>query len=125
MVKQVSVFQPGWVKTAADQRPPLNEGRLSAEETASVGAYLEAGAVVMHTTKRGIDILADDDPVVPLTTRTDGEFVWTGPVTYYVQTYGIAPDPEFLAYVRSRDYQPRVPTREEIEAAAAVFMPPR
>ncbi|MBO0980397.1 hypothetical protein [Microbacterium sp. SD291] len=125
MVKQVSVFQPGWVQTAADQRPSLNEERLSDDEAAAVGAYLDAGTVVMHTTVRGIDILADDDPVIPLTTRTDGEFVWTGPVTYYVQTYGVAPDPEFLEYVRARDYQPRVPNDEEIEAAAAVFMPPR
>jgi hypothetical protein len=125
MIKQVSVFEPGWVATAPGQRPPLNEARLPEDEAARVGEYLEAGAVVMHTTALGVDVLKDDEKIVPLTIRTDGEYVWTGPVTYYVQTYGVAPDAEFLAHVRARDYQVRVPSDAEIEAAAAVFAPPR
>lgn len=124
MVTQVSVFQPGWVASAPGERPPLNDARLSPEESARVAAYLEAGAPVMHTTARGIDVLQDDAQVVPLTIRTDGEYVWTGPVTYYVQTYGVAPDDAFLAYVRERDYAPRIPSEDEIRAAAAVFAPP-
>ncbi|MET0297844.1 MAG: hypothetical protein ABW024_10610 [Microbacterium sp.] len=124
-MKQVSVFQPGWVKTADDPRPPLNDERLSEEDAARVGAYLEAGAVVMHTTARGVDVLKDDEKVIPLTIRTDGEYVWTGPVTYYVQTYGVAPDAEFLAHVRARDYQVGEVSPAEVEAAAAVFAPPR
>ena len=61
---------------------------------------------------------------VPLTIRTDGEYVWTGPVTYYVQTYGVAPDPDFLAHVRAQGYEARTPTDDEIAAAAKVFAPP-
>ena len=125
MVKQVSVFQPGSVQTAAGARPLLNEERLSEEEQALVGAYLEAGAVVMHTTARGIDILRNDEQVVPMTIRTDGEYVWTGPVTYYVQTHGVAPDPGFLEYVRARNYKNRVPDEAEVHAAAQVFTPGR
>ena len=125
MIKQVSVFQPGWVPTAPGQRPLLNAERLPEAEAVRVGAYLEAGAAVMHTTALGIDILRDDEKVVPLTIRTDGEYVWTGPVTYYVQTYGVAPDADFLAHVRARDYRVRVASEAEVEAAAAVFAPPR
>ncbi|WP_439591213.1 hypothetical protein [Microbacterium sp.] len=125
MIKQVTVFEPGWVPTAPGQRPPLSEERLSEEEAARVGDYLQAGAVVMHTTALGIDVLDNDEKVVPMTIRTDGEYVWTGPVTYYVQTYGVAPDADFLAHVRARDYQVRVPSEAEIEQAAAVFAPPR
>lgn len=84
-----------------------------------MAAYLEAGAVVLHTTARGADVLADDAPIIPLTIRTDGEYVWTGPVTYYVRTYGVAPDTAFLEHVRARDYVPRVPSTSEIQAAAA------
>lgn len=125
MMKQVSVFQPGWVKTASDQRPPLNQERLSDEEAARVGDYLEAGAVVMHTTALGIDVLKNDEKIVPLTIRTDGEYVWTGPVTYYVQTYAVAPDADFLAHVRDRDFRMPDVSAAQIEAAAAVFAPPR
>lgn len=123
MVKQVSVFQPDSVQTAQGARPLLNKERLSEEERALVGAYLNAGAVVLHTTVRGIDILRNDEQVVPMTIRTDGEYVWTGPVTYYVQTYGVAPDPGFLEYVRARGYENRVPDEAEIHAAAQVFTP--
>jgi len=122
MVTEVSVFEPGWVPTAPGQRPPLSEARLPADEAARVSAYLEAGAVVMHTTARGVDVLDGDAPVVPLTIRTDGEYVWTGPVTYYVQTYGVAPDADFLAYLKARDYEVRVPSREEIAAAQALIL---
>lgn len=124
MVEQVSVFQPG-MQTAGGKRPLLNEERLSEKEQALVGAYLDTGAVVMHTTARGIDILRNDEQVVPMTIRTDGEYVWTGPVTYYVQTHGVAPDPRFLEYVRARGYENRVPDQAEIEAAAQVFAPER
>jgi len=117
MVKRVSVFQPEWTPSTPGERPPLNAERLSEEETALVGAYLEAGAVVAHTTALGIDILADDAQVVPMTIRTDGEYVWNGPVTYYVQTYGVAPDAEFLSYVRERGYENRVPDEDEVKAA--------
>ncbi len=86
-----------------------------------MAAYLEAGAVVLHTTARGADVLADDAPIIPLTIRTDGEYVWTGPVTYYVRTYGVAPDTAFLEHVRARDYVPRVPSTSEIQAAAALM----
>ncbi|MET0812325.1 MAG: hypothetical protein ABWY03_04670 [Microbacterium sp.] len=125
MIKQVSVFQPGWAPTAPGQRPPLNDARLPEDEATRLGDYLESGAVVMHTTALGIDVLADDAKVVPMTIRTDGEYVWTGPVTYYVQTYGVAPDPDFLAHVKARDYQMPAVSQAEVEAAAAVFAPPR
>ena len=121
MVKQVSVFQAGSVQAAEGAQPLLNEERLSEEEKSLVGAYLEAGAVVMHTTARGIDILRSGERVVPMTIRTDGEYVWTGPVTYYVLTYGVAPDPGFLEYVRARAYVNRVPDESEIHEAAQVF----
>lgn len=121
MVTEVSVFAPEGGASASGGRPPLNADRLSPDEAARVGDYLEQGAVVMHTTARGVDVLDGDAPVVPLTIRTDGEYVWTGPVTYYVQKYGVAPDAAFLAHVRARDYEPRHPSEDEIAAAAAYY----
>lgn len=121
MVTEVSVFQSDGTDTA-EGRPVLNAGRLSPDEAARVGAYLEAGATVMHTTVRGADMLDGDAPVIPLTIRTDGQYVWTGPVTYYVQTYGVAPDDEFLAYLRAREYEVRVPTDAEVAAAAQLIL---
>jgi|NGEPerStandDraft_6_1074524.scaffolds.fasta_scaffold105742_2 hypothetical protein len=120
MVEKVSVFKPGWVRTSATERAPLNDERLSPEDSAALGAYLENGTVVMHTTDRTRDVLADnDDKVVPLTVRTDGKYVWTGPVAYYVQKYAVAPEREFIDYVKARKYETRTPTDAEIAEAIA------
>ncbi len=117
MFTEVSIFQNHGAPVDGG-RPRLNEQRLSPDEQSKVSQYLEAGATVLHTHARGIDILANDAPVVPATIRTDGEYVWTGAVTYYVQTYGVAPDEEFLAYLRARDYAVPTPTDAQISAAA-------
>lgn len=119
--KEATVFPVGWSPATPDTRPPLNEGRLSDDEKLLVGGYLENGVIVARTTARGVDILAGDAPVVPATIRTDGEYVWTGAVTYYVQTYGVAPNEEFLQYLRDRGYEQRIPSKEELDAAMAVF----
>ena len=122
MVKKVSVFKAGWVRTSPSERAPLNDGRLSPDEAAALGAYLENATVVMHTTNRTRDVLADDDAqVVPLTVRTDGTYVWAGPVAYYVQKYGVAPDQDFIDYAKTRNYEVRTPSDDEIaEAAEAI-----
>lgn len=122
MVKKVSVFKAGWVRSSPDERAPLSDERLSPDEAAALADYLENGTVVMHTTNRTRDVLADDDAqVVPLTVRTDGAYVWAGPVAYYVRKYGVAPDQDFIDYAKSRDYEVRTPSEEEIaEAAQAI-----
>jgi len=111
VVKKVSVFKAGWVRTTPTERPPLNEGRLDPEEAAALGAYLESATVIMHTATRIQDVLADDDSqVVPLTVRTDGVYVWPGPVVYYVQRYGVEQNRDFVDYARNRDYVVRTPS---------------
>ncbi|MEQ6896299.1 hypothetical protein [Microbacterium sp. KR10-403] len=117
------MFAADSVPTDPDQHPRLSEERLTADEAARVAAYLEAGTVVMHTTARGIDVLDENRRVVPLTIRTDGDYVWTGPVAYYVKAYGVAPDAEFLAHLRARDFRMRVPTDDEVREAAEMFAP--
>jgi hypothetical protein len=41
---------------------------------------------------------------VPLSTMTDGEWIWGDALRYYVQTHGIAPEPDFLAHMAAHDY---------------------
>lgn len=120
MVTRVSVFEPGWVRSSPSERAPLNEERLSLEDAAPVGAYLENATVIMHTTDRTRDLLADnDEKVVPLTIRTDGEYVWPGPVAFYVRKYAVAPQREFIEYVRARNFELRIPSEQEVKEALA------
>lgn len=64
--------------------------------------YLGNGLPVLTTASTMPDILDRDRPdVVPLTFRTDGRWVWTDTVSYYLERYGLAPEPDLLAYLRA------------------------
>ncbi|WDZ83746.1 hypothetical protein [Micromonospora cathayae] len=79
--------------------------RLAAPERDRVAAWLAAGEPILATTQTATDIV---DPargaVVPLSFRTDGQWVWTDTVTYYLRRYGLAPDRELLDHIRAREY---------------------
>jgi hypothetical protein len=62
--------------------------------------YLETGDMVLSTTARQDDIL---DPAagaaVPASFRTDGTWIWTDAVAYYLSTHGMAPDARLLEHI--------------------------
>jgi hypothetical protein len=66
-------------------------------------AYLTSGTPVLHTMSRTQDILTPGaGQVVPASFRTDGEWIWTDTVAYYLQQHGMAPDEELVAHIESR-----------------------
>jgi hypothetical protein len=66
-------------------------------------AYLRAGTGVLLTPGLTTDVV---DPargtVVPLSFRTDGTWVWTDTVTYYLARHRLAPQPELVAHIGER-----------------------
>lgn len=78
---------------------------LTDDERLRVAAFLEAATPVLLTTATDVDPL---DPaagaVVGLSVRSDGEWVWSDAHAYFVRAYGMAPQPDFLAYIRARGY---------------------
>ncbi|KFU75209.1 hypothetical protein SAMN04489729_7094 [Amycolatopsis lurida] len=64
--------------------------------------YLDSGIELLVTTGTMGDIV---DPaqgsVVPMNFRTDGVWVWTDTVTYYLETHHLAPDSELLEHIRA------------------------
>jgi len=62
--------------------------------------YLRGGATVLTTTAGMNDVL---DPavgaVVPTNFRTDGVWIWTDTVEYYLSRHGIAPDARLTAHI--------------------------
>jgi hypothetical protein len=83
--------------------------------------------MVVRTTGRDVDRI---DPargqVVPLSFRTDGHWVWSDALGYYVAEHGIAPELEFLRHIAARDYQAEVPDEEaRRQAVEAVRSPQR
>lgn len=74
------------------------------EEIERLLDYLDGSLPVMTTTALMADIVDPEHvEVVPLTFRTDGEWIWTDTISYYLSRYALAPEEELLAYLRSVD----------------------
>lgn len=79
-------------------RPRIADGA----EKARLVQYLEQGQLVLVSPTLADDILEPErGPVVPMNFRTDGTWVWTDALTYYLDAHGIGPDPEFIAHLRA------------------------
>lgn len=111
--------------TGNDGRPHVDRQMLDETEAGKVLAYLQAAPVV--TSAQG---LAPDriDPhrgdAVPRTWQTDGSWVWPGAVTYYLRSYALPPDPDFLEHIRQRHYRPPTVDGAARQAASAVVNTP-
>ncbi|MDH6108927.1 hypothetical protein P3T36_006280 [Kitasatospora sp. MAP12-15] len=73
-----------------------------AERTALLD-YLRAGPAVLMTPMLMDDVLEPSRlGRVPMSYRTDGVWIWTDTITYYLEEYGLAPEPGLLAHLRQR-----------------------
>jgi hypothetical protein len=111
------VTGPGFAPDHAVIEDPAERDRLL--------AYLRGGAPVLSTTAR-LDDVRDPaaGPVVPTSFRTDGRWIWTDTVEYYLRRYGLAPDARLVARIDAqlaRDVA-RPGTDEETAARAAEFL---
>lgn len=100
--------------------------RLAQAEREALARYLNGGAAVLLTPMLMDDVL---DPqrrgVVPMGFRTDGRWVWTDTVTYYLTEHGLAPEPELLAHLRAQgDALCPEPSPETLERAVAFVLTP-
>jgi hypothetical protein len=98
----------GWIEDPDERRPILD--------------YLRAGAVVMMVGGLGLDVFEPGrGRVVPMGTRTDGEWVWSDAVPYYLEQHGVAPEPEL--YRRILDHLYRCPDvrPDQVHAATAAL----
>lgn len=86
---------------------------------------LNAGTMVLMTPTLMDDVI---DPsrtaVVPMNFRTDGRWIWTDTITYYLEQYGLAPEPSLLAHLLDRDGDVWTPDQETVEAAVDFILTP-
>jgi hypothetical protein len=84
--------------------------RLEDAERERVAAFLAAGAPILMTTALGPDKL---DPargtVVGASFRTDGSWVWSDGLEYYVRAHGVAPEDALLSWIRGQNYRCATP----------------
>ncbi|MEV4495710.1 hypothetical protein AB0J84_08405 [Micromonospora arborensis] len=99
--------------------------RLEGEERDRVLSYLAEGAPLLITATRSQDVV---DPaageVVPTGFFTDGQWIWTEAVAYYLRVHGLAPDPDLLDAIRAHDFlPPEVDTVAMHRALSVLYAP--
>jgi hypothetical protein len=85
--------------------PVVDRPRLHDDEIRRVLDYLKAGPVFLFASSYDKDVyFPQNPPAVPLKFATDGTWIWSGAVMYYLEKYGLPPEPALLAHIRERDY---------------------
>jgi hypothetical protein len=72
------------------------------EERRRILDHLDAGLMLMSTMSTMDDVVSPERfNAVPLNFRTDGRWIWTDAVAYYLAEYHLAPDADLLDHIRS------------------------
>jgi hypothetical protein len=70
-----------------------------------VTGYLRSGAPILMTTALQPDRLDPErGKAVGASYRTDGTWVWSDALTYYVRVHDLAPEDEFYQHIRQNGY---------------------
>lgn len=80
------------------------------EERARLAQFLRGGGVAVRINGFDDDVIDPTrEPGPPLSIHTDGTWTWSTQITYYLVTYGIAPEPDLCAHIRECDHRAAVP----------------
>jgi hypothetical protein len=87
-------------------------------ERARIARFLRGGKVILHVSGSVLDRLEPaNGQVVPMSTLTDGTWLWGAALRYYVETHGIAPEADFLAHIAAHEYVAAEPDEPAWRAA--------
>ncbi|MEV4626864.1 hypothetical protein AB0J90_11320 [Micromonospora sp. NPDC049523] len=122
-VRIARLFDP--LDSGTADRAPAADDPLDADERDRVLRYLAHGVPLVITTTLFDDVV---DPArgasVPMSFRTDGTWVWSDAVAYYLDQHGLAPEADFTAHIRGGRYAvPEVDVLSLHRALAAVQAP--
>ncbi|MBA8948665.1 glycohydrolase toxin TNT-related protein [Actinomadura namibiensis] len=103
-------------------RPVVTRPAVPWHEVEDVVAYLRHAPVVLGARSLAPDrVEPERGERVPLTFHTDGTWVWSGAVGYYLEQHGVPPEADLVAHIRARGFRvPEVSDAEREAARAAV-----
>ncbi|MGW0436574.1 hypothetical protein ACWDV4_29005 [Micromonospora sp. NPDC003197] len=113
-------FEPGVGPTFEPDHLELTEA-----EADRVAQYLDAGVPLLITPDFTPDVV---DPArgdaVPIVFRTDGRWIWSDAVSYYLRSYHLAPEPALFEEIRANGYLPPEVDAVALHRALAVLYAP-
>jgi hypothetical protein len=89
--------------------------------------YFTQGHLVLRSPGRGPDPLdPGSGPVLPLNYRTDGVWIWSEALAYYLLQRGVAPELELLCHIEEQGYRlpSAVPADVLVQASRVPMAPP-
>jgi hypothetical protein len=96
---------------------------LMAGEITQLVGYLRRGAPVLMTPTRAPDLYDRCGPArVPLNYRTDGHWIWSDAIAYYLEHHRLMPDRDLVTHVRRQGYV--TPVVDAVTMADAVATVP-
>ncbi|HEX6359383.1 hypothetical protein [Actinophytocola sp.] len=102
--------------TFAPDRPRITDP----DERARIASFLRGGKMILRVPGSDVDrIEPANGQLVPISTRTDGIWIWSTGLRYYVEKHGIAPEPDFLAHIVAHEYVAPMPDEPGWRAALA------
>lgn len=88
------------------------------ERTAIIG-YLRQGKPILRAAGLAEDLLdTSRGEKVPMVYLTDGEWIWDAAIRYYLEQHDLPPEPEFVEYMRAKQFRYTAPTGEQVKAAS-------
>lgn len=104
---------------------PSHERIADAAERERLLAYLRGAPVAILVPNRDTDRFQPErGQAVPMSFRTDGTWVWSEELAYYLEHYAFAPEPDLQLHIAAHGYQvPEVPA-DVLLAASLVFGEP-
>ncbi|MGH3947936.1 MAG: TNT domain-containing protein [Pseudonocardiaceae bacterium] len=104
--------------TGPSGRPLINRPELEVEDQDELLEYLTSAPVVLPGRGFDIDRLATTpEPSVPVAFHSDGRWIWPAAVNYYLDQYGVSPEPDLVEHIRKNSFT--VPEVSEDQRTAA------
>ncbi len=86
--------------------PKLFRAPVSAGEKDLLLDYLKSAPAVLSSRGTAPDLLDPERaPKVPMAFHTDGRWVWSSSVAYYLEHHDVSPDQAFLGHIRDRGHR--------------------
>jgi len=67
--------------------------------------FMKSGELVYQGAPKHDWLAGTPQALVSGAARTDGEWIWTDEMIYYLENYSILPPQAFLDHIQSKDYQ--------------------
>jgi hypothetical protein len=98
---------------------PAGRGFVHGEERRRLLDYLRGAPMVVRSDGDAPDLFARGrDRSVPNGWRTDGEWIWSEAIEYYLDRYGVAPEPDLRGRIVERAYRPPAVAAATLQRAA-------